>query len=77
MGVPAENNPLEVALEIVPPPSDLERLARALYWKMEHLDPSASADWEDLTSREKEFYCLCVQHLMQHENEIRRLLGAR
>ena len=38
------------------------KLANALVWKMEHLDP-CGLDWETLSEREKEFYQLCIEYI--------------
>jgi hypothetical protein len=43
----------------------VERLSRALHWKMEHLDPSWDGNWDRLSERNREFYRQCVKHLLR------------
>ena len=50
-------------------------LARELYEDMEHLDPSNAPGWEELSSREREFYMLCVSHLLDHRKEVLAVMG--
>jgi hypothetical protein len=52
-------------IEILPP-DNLDRLARALFEKMEHLDPSEQGDvgWEGLSMFEREFYQACVAAIL-------------
>jgi hypothetical protein len=54
-------NPTEVL-----PPDRIERLARVLFEKMEHLDPSEQGDvgWEALSPFEREFYQVCVAAIL-------------
>ena len=42
-------------------PDTFERLGRALFEKMEHLDPSEDRDWVGLSEREREFFCLSAK----------------
>ena len=42
----------------------IERLARELNWKQEHLDPSNEGDWGDLSECDKEFFRTCVEWLI-------------
>lgn len=44
------------------PPDRVDNLARALFEKMEHLDPSEAGDigWEDQDEYERQFYRACV-----------------
>lgn len=42
----------------------IEALARRLHWKMEHLDPTDEYDWEKLSDRQREFYRISVESLL-------------
>jgi len=43
----------------------IESLSRALYLKMEHLDPSPEeTDWRALSDWERQFYRTCVRYLL-------------
>lgn len=54
------------ANEIVGPAKlALEELARELHWEMERLDPTDAPDWDALTERQRQFYRLCVEHLIR------------
>ena len=44
----------------------IERLAEALQFKMEHLDPG-EGDWSELDDRSREFYRQLVEWLLLHE----------
>jgi hypothetical protein len=45
---------------------------------MEHLDPTESGgDWERLSDREREFYCLCVEAILDERYLIEEALGVR
>jgi hypothetical protein len=55
---------------MMPADSAIERLARELHWKMEHLDPTEDSDWERLSDRQREFYRLCVRWLLFHRSDI-------
>ena len=60
----------QAGVETTTPEEALELLARRLHWKMEHLDPTEDADWEELTDHQKNFYrasvraLLCDRHLL-------------
>ncbi|MBZ9709818.1 hypothetical protein LB543_24210 [Mesorhizobium sp. ESP7-2] len=45
------------------PPNSLDKAARALFDKMEHLDPSTHGDigWDALTDFEREYYRACAK----------------
>ena len=55
----------------------LERLARRLWTKMEHLDPTIDGDdaWIGLAERRRDFYRLCVEDLFLDEEAIRSVIG--
>ena len=42
-------------------------LARRLHWKMEHLDPTDRPGWAALTERERDFYRLCVEAILDEK----------
>jgi hypothetical protein len=50
-------------------------LARVLFEKMEHLEPSEKGNWENLTEHERDFYVTCVQELARHPQSLRSLLS--
>lgn len=53
-----------------------ERLARRLYERMEHLDPSLEeVAWDDLLAREKDLYILCVRSLFQERSLVKEYIS--
>jgi hypothetical protein len=58
-------------------------LAKALFWKMEHLDPTDDFDWSKslddnwsaLDDHGRSFYTTCIDSLLCHDREIRIALG--
>lgn len=48
----------------------VEMLARVLFEKMEHLDPSPDGDagWEGLSDFDKEFYVTCIEAVLAAYN---------
>lgn len=54
--------------EVLPPEGKIDKLARALFDKMEHLDPSEEGDagWDGLNEHEKDFYRTCVETILAH-----------
>lgn len=49
----------------------VERLAERLYWNMQRLDPDIDApDADGLTDRQRRFYCLLVDDLIDFEEII-------
>ena len=54
--------------EVLPPEDPVERLARVLHAKMEHLDPTDDPDWESLTEQQREFYRLCIEALLRRRD---------
>ena len=53
-----------VSKEAGAPGERVERLARVLHWKMEHLEPTDRPDWVTLTEREKDLYRLCIEAIL-------------
>lgn len=48
----------------------INRLGEVLYSKMEHLDPSIDfCPWEALSEREREFYRLCAEAVIEAHAE--------
>ena len=54
----------------------LEELARELHWEMERLDPTDAPDWEARTEHQRQFYRLCVDHLIR-QPEARVLVASQ
>lgn len=54
----------------------VDELARVLFEKMQHLDPSTDGNWGDLSVHAREFYVTCVEELALHPLALRRLLDA-
>ncbi len=54
-----------------------EKLARTLWWKMEHLDPSDdwAAAWEDLPERKRGLFRLCIIAILNEEAAVRDALA--
>lgn len=50
------------------------KLAERLYETMEHLDPSSDLPWDALTDRQREFYRLCVDALVEDGEQLKRCL---
>lgn len=50
------------------------KLAKRLHETMEHLDPSSDASWDALSEREREFYRLCVDALIEDGDSVRKAL---
>ena len=48
----------------------IERLAKRLFDKMEHLEPSDQSDWDGLDDGDREFYRSCVKALLFEEEAI-------
>ena len=49
-------------------------IAKSLYEYMNRLDPEPDdPPWENLMEREREFYVLCVGHVLDHVGLCRRL----
>ncbi|MEZ2329929.1 hypothetical protein AB6802_09405 [Mesorhizobium sp. RCC_202] len=45
----------------------IEELAKALYWKMEHLDPTGGPEWDRLSAKERGFYTSLIEHLIRQK----------
>lgn len=49
--------------------SAVDRLAEALRWKEEQLDPTCDPanwpSWRDISEHEREFYRCCIEHLIR------------
>jgi hypothetical protein len=61
-----ENTSIKIApamIDVVVAERPINRLARALYEEMEHLDPGVGdyVEWDALSEREHQFYLLCVK----------------
>jgi hypothetical protein len=57
-------------------------LAKALYWKTEHLDPSdydwdksLDMNWGALDEHSRSFYLACIRWLLGHDREIKIAMG--
>ncbi len=57
------------------PEMAIERLAERLYETMEHLDPVSdeAIAWGSLNDRRRDFYCLCIEALLERRDLIRRV----
>ncbi len=55
----------------------IDALARRLHWKMEHLDPTDEYDWEKLSDRKREFYCISVESLLEERAHLMSALDHR
>jgi hypothetical protein len=53
----------------------IEVLSEALFWKMEHLDPSDEESWDTLADRRKEFYRLCIKAVLLERNAVLQALS--
>lgn len=53
-------------IEILPADAPLERAARLLREKMEHLDPTerGGAEWHAFSDWEKDYYRVCVEDIL-------------
>lgn len=59
----------ENRIEILPPDEE-SQLAQCLYETMENLDPGDGREWSDLSIRDKEFYRLCIDALLDEKGPL-------
>ncbi len=55
----------------------IDALAKRLHWKMEHLDPTDDDDWEKMSDRQREFYRISVESLLEERAHLISALTLR
>jgi hypothetical protein len=52
----------------------LEALAKRLYWKLEHIDPTDGLTWSEITEYERDNFRICIDELVTMRDELLILL---
>ena len=61
--------------DVLPPPDPIEGLASELYWHMERLEPTSELEWADLDERQRQFYRLVIEGLLENKRLVERAVA--